>query len=281
MSELALLEYGKPFGVQRWLKRAPEHTQKLWRDAEIEPRAIDREVSTAMHMTHMGNSCKVIFPGDTSVKFKNKDLSPLVVSSNDPKYNTDLLFITIPLEKGVVTKINGKKAAVLKHIIAHDMIALVVSIRPYNGRYVFELTVHNEEKSIVVKYGFERQENSEKYTSSIIESQLLTEEGEVEPLKIPNFRPQKPTHLIFVNNKDEKEFNEVCKAVDKHYVIYYNDANNLPDFIEEAHKDRYKAVTLFVGKDNEKADPEVFELMKKSFMFMNIMYGTGKVSIIK
>lgn len=58
MSDLALLEYGKPYGVQRWLKRAPEHTQKLWRDAEIEPRAIDREVSTAMHMTHMGNSSK-------------------------------------------------------------------------------------------------------------------------------------------------------------------------------------------------------------------------------
>ena len=52
------MEYGKPFGVQRWLKRAPEHTQKLWHDAEIEPRAIDREVSTAMHMTHMGNSSK-------------------------------------------------------------------------------------------------------------------------------------------------------------------------------------------------------------------------------
>ena len=56
IAELALLEYGKPFGVQRFLKRAPEHTQKLWHDAEIEPRAIDREVSTAMHMTHMGCS---------------------------------------------------------------------------------------------------------------------------------------------------------------------------------------------------------------------------------
>ena len=56
MAELALLEYGKPFGVQRFLKRAPEHTQKLWHDAEIEPRAIDREVSTALHMTHMGCS---------------------------------------------------------------------------------------------------------------------------------------------------------------------------------------------------------------------------------
>ena len=58
MSELALLEYGKPFGVQRWLSRAPEHTRKLWQAAELEPRAIDREVSTAMHMTHMGCSSK-------------------------------------------------------------------------------------------------------------------------------------------------------------------------------------------------------------------------------
>ena len=56
MAELALMEYGKPFGVQRWLKRAPEHTQKLWHDAEIEPRAIDREVATSLHMTHMGCS---------------------------------------------------------------------------------------------------------------------------------------------------------------------------------------------------------------------------------
>ena len=56
IAEMALLEYGKPFGTQRFLKRAPEHTQKLWADAGIEPRAIDREVSTAMHMTHMGCS---------------------------------------------------------------------------------------------------------------------------------------------------------------------------------------------------------------------------------
>ena len=56
IAEMALLEYGKPFGTQRWLSRAPEHTQKLWHEAGIEPRAIDREVSTAMHMTHMGNS---------------------------------------------------------------------------------------------------------------------------------------------------------------------------------------------------------------------------------
>lgn len=56
ISEIGLLEYGKPFGTQRFLKRAPEHTQQLWHDAGIEPRAIDREVATALHMTHMGCS---------------------------------------------------------------------------------------------------------------------------------------------------------------------------------------------------------------------------------
>ena len=56
VAETGLLEYGKPFGVQRYLKRAPEHTQKLWHDAGIEPRAINREVSQSLHMTHMGCS---------------------------------------------------------------------------------------------------------------------------------------------------------------------------------------------------------------------------------
>ena len=56
VAETGLLEYGKPFGVQRYLKRAPEHTQKLWHDVGIEPRAIDREVSQSLHMTHMGCS---------------------------------------------------------------------------------------------------------------------------------------------------------------------------------------------------------------------------------
>ncbi len=58
MAVLALGEYGKVFGFQNFLKRAPQHTQDLWEKAEIQPRAIDREVSCAMHMTHMGCSSK-------------------------------------------------------------------------------------------------------------------------------------------------------------------------------------------------------------------------------
>ena len=56
VAEMGLMEYGKPFGTQRFLKRAPESQQKLWEENEIAPRAIDREVSCALHMTHMGCS---------------------------------------------------------------------------------------------------------------------------------------------------------------------------------------------------------------------------------
>ena len=56
VAETGLLEYGKPFGVQRFLKRAPEARQEIWHREGIEPRAIDREVSQSMHMTHMGCS---------------------------------------------------------------------------------------------------------------------------------------------------------------------------------------------------------------------------------
>ena len=56
VAETGLMEYGKPFGTQRFLKRAPESRQKIWADQAIEPRAIDREVSQSLHMTHMGCS---------------------------------------------------------------------------------------------------------------------------------------------------------------------------------------------------------------------------------
>ena len=52
------MEYGKPFGTQRFLKRAPESQQKLWEENELAPHAIDREVSRSLHMAHMGCSSK-------------------------------------------------------------------------------------------------------------------------------------------------------------------------------------------------------------------------------
>ena len=53
-----LMEYGKPFGTQIFAKRAPESQQELWEKNELTPRAIDREISTALHMSHVGCSSK-------------------------------------------------------------------------------------------------------------------------------------------------------------------------------------------------------------------------------
>jgi carbon-monoxide dehydrogenase catalytic subunit len=54
LADMALEEFGKPFGVQRFLKRAPQARQDVWARENIEPRAIDMEVTTLMHSTHMG-----------------------------------------------------------------------------------------------------------------------------------------------------------------------------------------------------------------------------------
>ncbi|MDR2486974.1 MAG: anaerobic carbon-monoxide dehydrogenase catalytic subunit, partial [Clostridiales Family XIII bacterium] len=51
-----LMEFGKPFGTLELLKRGTDERQKLWAEEEIAPRAIDREIATALHMTHMGNT---------------------------------------------------------------------------------------------------------------------------------------------------------------------------------------------------------------------------------
>ncbi|MEF9918098.1 MAG: anaerobic carbon-monoxide dehydrogenase catalytic subunit, partial [Eubacterium sp.] len=54
LSEMALMEFGKPFGTQNFLKRAPKVRQELWEREELAPRAIDQEVVTLLHSTHMG-----------------------------------------------------------------------------------------------------------------------------------------------------------------------------------------------------------------------------------
>lgn len=54
VGEMALMEFGKPYGTLLFLKRAPLARQKIWEKLGIEPRAIDREVTESMHRTGMG-----------------------------------------------------------------------------------------------------------------------------------------------------------------------------------------------------------------------------------
>lgn len=58
VAEAGLMEYGKPFGFQKFLDRMPASQKELLIENEMAPRAIDREVASSMHMTHMGCSSK-------------------------------------------------------------------------------------------------------------------------------------------------------------------------------------------------------------------------------
>ena len=137
IAEIGLLEYGKPFGTQRFLKRAPEHTQKLWNEAGIEPRAIDREVSQSLHMTHMGCSSKpealirqslraglsmmgtefsdVMFgtpkPIDTTANIgvMEKDNVNIIVHGHDPSLSEMIVFYANDPEMIAYAKENGAK----------------------------------------------------------------------------------------------------------------------------------------------------------------------------
>ena len=54
IGEILLGEFGKQEGELLFLKRAPLKRQEIWRKLGVAPRGIDREVSEAMHRTHMG-----------------------------------------------------------------------------------------------------------------------------------------------------------------------------------------------------------------------------------
>ncbi|MEP9412130.1 MAG: anaerobic carbon-monoxide dehydrogenase catalytic subunit [Candidatus Brocadia sp.] len=54
VGEMALMEFGKPYGTLLFLKRAPDARQKIWEKVGIAPRAIDREVCESFHRTGIG-----------------------------------------------------------------------------------------------------------------------------------------------------------------------------------------------------------------------------------
>lgn len=54
VADIALMEFGKPHGTLNFLSRAPKARQEIWKRYSLAPRAIDREIATLMHSTHMG-----------------------------------------------------------------------------------------------------------------------------------------------------------------------------------------------------------------------------------
>jgi len=55
VAEAALAQFGQQRGELAYVKRAPKKRQEIWRELDIAPRGIDREVVETYHRTHIGN----------------------------------------------------------------------------------------------------------------------------------------------------------------------------------------------------------------------------------
>ena len=54
VGEAALAEFGQQEGEIKFISRAPQRRQDLWRRHDIVPRGVDREIVETLHRTHMG-----------------------------------------------------------------------------------------------------------------------------------------------------------------------------------------------------------------------------------
>jgi carbon-monoxide dehydrogenase catalytic subunit len=55
VAERALADFGQQRGELQYVRRAPRKRQEIWRELDIAPRGIDREVIETYHRTHIGN----------------------------------------------------------------------------------------------------------------------------------------------------------------------------------------------------------------------------------
>lgn len=55
LADLYIAQFGQQKGEVVLIKRAPQKRQKVWREAGVVPRGIDREVVEALHRTHIGD----------------------------------------------------------------------------------------------------------------------------------------------------------------------------------------------------------------------------------
>ena len=54
VAEAAMAQFGQQTGTLKFTQRAPEATRQRWKEADVEPRGIDREVVDLLHRTNIG-----------------------------------------------------------------------------------------------------------------------------------------------------------------------------------------------------------------------------------
>ena len=143
VATIGLHEYGKLDGTSILLRRANEERQKVWKETKVEPHPIDREVVTALHMTHVGctadpkalveESLRVGLADGWGGSMLGTDFSDIVYGTPMPKVTEGNLGV---LEKDYVNVIcHGHDPAVAEMIVnASESPELIALARQHGAK---------------------------------------------------------------------------------------------------------------------------------------------------
>lgn len=233
-------------------------------------------ISNAKSMTE-GNPCVTIYNGNTSVKFKNKDLKPFITKSD--KYNTDVLFINISLKGKILKSIDGNQS-ILAYLIAQGELFLIVSLID-KGPMKFDIVLHDSRVVADTTYTFEKVDGVYNVTTDMVQTDAVISKP---AFKINRFRPARPTKVIFTGESDEEALRSVLKYPDSYDIKVFidDDIDDMTSIITALKESGYKAATLFVnssdftGSDDKNYGRE-FDALRANFKFVNVLLNNGKV----
>lgn len=235
------------------------------------------DITSSVNMSENDN-CITLYRGNTSVKFKSKDLKPLITTSD--KYNTDIICINISL-KGRLIKNMSNENSVLAFLIAQGELFLVVAMNDKSESVKFDIELHDPHVVADTTYTFEKVGGTYKVSTSMAQTDAVISKP---TYKITRFRPARPTNLIFVNDSDMDALKSNLRYPDSHKILSVidSDVSDMIAYIEPLKKSGYKAATLFVNTDNfSGSDDEQYgaeyDTLKTNFKFVNILLNNGKV----
>lgn len=214
----------------------------------------------------------------TNILFQDKDCRPYVTANH--KFEKDILLLTIRLEGGYIESITTNNIFVLNNYIANGEFTAVLSIGG-DKKPDLEISVFHKDSAMRKIYTFHRSENTNEYDLAVVEEEV---QESVPMKKLVNFRPLKPTHLIFVRSKDLGEFNKTTKKYqDQHKVVKFTDIDDLDNVrIQEVLDEHYKAATIYCNhKDKSDECKEIFkdavQSLKKNFRVVNILHSDDTI----
>lgn len=225
-------------------------------------------------------NCEVLYGGNTSVKFKNKDLKPFITKSD--RYNNDVVVVNLSLKGKIIKNISGANTSVLAYLVAKSELFLVMSVREVADVTTgFEITLHDSHMVADTVYTFEKKEGVYAVTTNMVQVDTVITNP---TYKINHYRPARPTHAIFTNRFDSDNLTSILKYPDSHNIIVFEDGDleDMKAYIDPMKKSGYKAVTLYVhntnfADSNDKIYGSQYDMLKSNFKYVNILLENGKV----